>query len=83
MILSQKDNLFTGMRVGTICSGEQGGKPYTVDILMFDELDTEKSKWNSKGRHTIFNIAKKKAGFWPRLLKDTIKDAMVKVQENS
>ena len=51
-----------------------------VDITMFDELDVEKSKWNSKGRFTIFNIAKKKTGtFWPRLLKDTKKDATIKV----
>ena len=47
---------------------------------MFDEPDVEKSKWNSKGRFTIFNIAKKKTGiFWPRLLKDTKKDSTIQV----
>lgn len=48
---------------------------------MFDEVDVEKSKWNAKGRNTIFNIAKKKTGvFWPRLIKDTKKDQNIKVQ---
>jgi hypothetical protein len=48
---------------------------------MFDEVDVEKSKWNSKGRNTIFNIVKKKTGvFWPRLVKDTKKDSSIKVE---
>lgn len=49
---------------------------------MFDEIDVEKSKWNAKGRNAIFNIAKKKEGFWARILKDTKKDPMIKVGYN-
>lgn len=46
---------------------------------MYGPIDVEKSKWNAKGRNTIFNIAKKESGpYWPRLLKDTKKDHMVK-----
>ncbi len=57
---------------------------YVVDIQMFDEIDVENTKWNSKGRYVIFNIVKKKTGtFWPRLLKDTKKEATIKVNHTS
>ena len=53
---------------------------FVVDIQMFDEIDVEQTKWNSKGRYVIFSIIKKKSGpFWPRLLKDTKKEATIKV----
>ena len=62
-------------------SGVQGTKTFVADIVMFDEIDVEKSKWSAKGRNTIFNIAKKKTGtFWPRLLKDSKKDPTIKVK---
>lgn len=41
----------------------------------------EKSKWNAKGRNTIFSLAKKTSGpFWPRLTKDTKKDPNIKAR---
>lgn len=45
---------------------------------MFDEIDVDKSKWSANGRNVLINIAKKKAGFWTRITKDTKKDPTIK-----
>lgn len=50
-----------------------------VKFQLFDEIDTEKSKWSTKGRNVKFNIVKKKVGpFWPRLIKDEKKESTIK-----
>jgi len=40
---------------------DSNGKPYGFDMDLFDEVDVENSKWNTKGRNTILNIVKKNA----------------------
>jgi hypothetical protein len=35
------------------------GKVYGFDIDLFAEVDTEQSKWNTKGRHVICSLIKK------------------------
>jgi hypothetical protein len=43
---------------------------------LFDEVNVEESKWNTKGRNIIMNIVKKnqEAEHWPRLTKDKTKN---------
>lgn len=48
---------------------------------MFDEVDIEGSKWNTKGRNIIFNIIKKNQDkeYWPRLTKEKIKNPHINI----
>ena len=54
---------------------------YAFDIVLFDEVDVEQSKWNTKGRNIILNIVKKntEAEHWPRLTKDKIKNQHIQI----
>ena len=52
---------------------------YGFDIELHGELDTDKSKSNTKGRNVIFNLTKKNPGpFWSHLAKDSKKDPNIK-----
>eukprot|EP00826_Nyctotherus_ovalis_P054231 TRINITY_DN7090_c0_g2_i10.p1 TRINITY_DN7090_c0_g2~~TRINITY_DN7090_c0_g2_i10.p1 ORF type:complete len:206 (+),score=70.26 TRINITY_DN7090_c0_g2_i10:100-717(+) len=62
-----------------IYSGERDKVTYGFDIELHGELDIDKSKWNAKGRNTIFTLVKKNPGpFWPFLTKDSKKDPNIK-----
>jgi hypothetical protein len=47
----------------------------------FSAVNKAESKWNTKGRNTIFNISKedKDAEYWPRLFKDKAKNSRISV----
>ena len=40
-------------------SAESHGSTYGFDLELFGEVVVEDSKWNTKGRNIILNIAKK------------------------
>jgi hypothetical protein len=48
---------------------------------LYAEVDVESSKWNTKGRNIILNIAKKEEGDekWTRLTKDKAKNHHINV----
>lgn len=54
---------------------------YAFDIQLFDLVNVEASKWNTKGRNIILNIVKQNtdAEHWPRLTKDKIKNAQIQI----
>ena len=58
---------------------------YLLENQLFGEVDVENSKWNTKGRNTIVNVAKKEAGgeYWPRLTKSDKKDQTIKVAKHT
>jgi len=55
---------------------ESHNNVYGFDIQLFEEVDFEASKWNTKGRNIILNIVKKNLDqeYWPRLTKDKVKN---------
>ena len=55
---------------------ESHNNVYAFDIQLFEEVDMEASKWNTKGRNIILNIVKKnqEQEYWPRLTKDKVKN---------
>ena len=54
---------------------------YAFDIQLFDLVNVEASKWNTKGRNIILNIVKQnaEAEHWPRLTKDKVKNAHIQI----
>ena len=54
---------------------------YAFDIQLFDQVNVEASKWNTKGRNIILNIVKQnsEAEHWPRLTKDKVKNAHIQI----
>lgn len=60
---------------------ESHGNHYAFDIELFDEVDKESSKWNTRGRNIIFNITKKNKDKeqWPRLTKDKAKNPHIQI----
>lgn len=47
------------------------GKTYATELIFFNEINIEESKWNITGFHLQFNLVKKESGpHWVRLLKD-------------
>ena len=60
---------------------ESHNNVYAFDLQLFDEVDMEQSKWNTKGRNIILNIGKKntEAEHWPRLTKDKIKNSHIQI----
>ena len=57
---------------------------YSFDYQLFDEVNVEESKWNTKGRNIICSLAKKNvdAEYWPRLTKDKTKHQNVQIDWN-
>ena len=60
---------------------ESHSNVYGFDMQLFEEVDLEASKWNTKGRNIILNIVKKNADqeYWPRLTKDKIKNTHIQI----
>ena len=60
---------------------ESHSNVYGFDMQLFDEVDLEASKWNTKGRNIILNIVKKNPDqeYWPRLSKDKIKNTHIQI----
>ncbi|CDW90495.1 UNKNOWN [Stylonychia lemnae] len=54
---------------------------YAFDLGLFDQVDVEQSKWNTKGRNIILNISKKNTDtdHWPRLTKEKTKNAHIQI----
>jgi hypothetical protein len=54
---------------------------YGFDIVLFEAVNMEASKWNTKGRNIILNIVKADADadHWPRLTKDKVKNAHIQI----
>ena len=48
---------------------------------LFAEIDVEDSKWNTKGRNIILNLAKKQPeeDYWPRLQKEKVKNNLIAI----
>ena len=78
-ILNLKEDSHIG-KGGNDLSGIRSDVTYGFDLELNGEIDVDKSKWNAKGRNTIFNLAKKNPGpFWPYITKDGKKDPNIKV----
>ena len=60
---------------------ESHGHPYGFDLTLFEAVDLEASKWNTKGRNIIMNIVKANpdSDHWPRLTKDKIKNTHIQI----
>lgn len=58
---------------------ESHGHVYGFDLTLFDAVNLEESKWNTKGRNIILNIVKANtdASYWPRLTKEKIKNSHI------
>ena len=39
--------------------GESGGKKYAFELELFEQVNTEESKWNKTGFHLLFVLEKK------------------------
>jgi len=48
-------------------------KEYIVDIVFFDDIVVEGSKWAVHGKHTQFVLKKKESKFWTRLTQSSTK----------
>ncbi len=55
---------------------ESHNHQYGFDLQLYDAVNVEDSRWNTKGRNIILNIVKqnKEAEHWPRLTKEKIKN---------
>ena len=63
--------------------GTDGTKNYSFDIELFDEIDTENSKYTLDTRNIFLNLKKKKAGdYWPRLTKEKVKYHWIEIDWN-
>lgn len=73
-------NVFAFVNI-IIFRAESHNNLYAFEIQLFDEVDVDQSKWNTKGRNIILNIAKKNtdAEHWPRLTKDKIKNSHIQI----
>lgn len=47
--------------------------------MLFDAVNVDQSKWNTKGRNIILNIVKQNtdAEYWPRLQKEKVKNTRI------
>lgn len=64
-----------------MCRAESHGHAYGFDLTLFDQVNMEQSKWNTKGRNIILNIVKAntEAEYWPRLTKDKVKNSHIQI----
>jgi hypothetical protein len=60
---------------------ESSQKKYGFKLELFEEVDTEQSKWSKTGFHMLFVLQKKNsnAAFWPRLVKGKEKNQYIQV----
>lgn len=54
---------------------------YAFDLQLFEQVNVDASKWNTKGRNIILNIVKQNtdAEHWPRLTKDKVKNSHIQI----
>ena len=63
--------------------GTDGTKNYSFEIELYDEIDTENSKYTLDTRNIFFNLKKKKSGdYWPRLTFDKVKFHWIEIDWN-
>lgn len=61
-------------------SANSHGDHYELDLELYGEISTEKSKWKVSGRSIDLNIERKESGeFWPRLTKSNQKNRQISV----
>ncbi|EFC47321.1 co-chaperone p23 domain-containing protein [Naegleria gruberi] len=61
-------------------SATGGENKYELELELFGEINTEKSKWKVSGRSIDLNIERTESGeFWPRLTKSNIKNRNIAV----
>jgi hypothetical protein len=75
--ISLKDNVLA-------FEGEDKEKTYGFSHKLFAEIDEEKSKWNTKGRHIICTLYKKDtdASFWTRITEEKTKNHKIQADFN-
>ena len=58
---------------------ESHGHLYGFDFALFDAVNMDESRWNTKGRNIILNISKANpdAEYWPRLTKEKVKNTHI------
>ena len=58
---------------------ESHGHLYGFDFALFDAVNMDESRWNTKGRNIILNIAKANPDneYWPRLTKEKVKNTHI------
>ena len=63
--------------------GTDGTKNYSFEIELYDEIDTENSKYTLDTRNIFLNLKKKKSGdYWPRLTFDKVKFHWIEIDWN-
>ena len=63
--------------------GTDGTKNYSFEIELYDEIDTENSKYTLDTRNIFLNLKKKKSGdYWPRLTFDKVKFHWIEIDLN-
>jgi len=63
-----------------LVSANSEGNHYELNLELFGEIITEKSKWKVTGRMIELNIERKEQGeFWPRLTKSKEKNSNISV----
>jgi hypothetical protein len=62
-------------------SGSSNSLNYAFDFELFDEINTQESKWNKTGFHLLIVLAKKDTAkhFWPRLTKSAVKNQYIQI----
>ena len=62
-------------------TGDSEGKSYALNFELFEEVNSEGSKWTKTGYHLFFVLDKKnhEAPFWTRLIKPTAKNQYIQV----
>ena len=61
---------------GLVFAGKSNGKSYALDLEFFADVEKEGSVWNVLPQSIQMKLSKKdkEAEFWPRLLKDKVKE---------
>ena len=63
--------------------GTDGTKNYSFEIELYDEIDTENSKYTLDTRNIFLNLKKKKEGaYWPRLTSEKVKYHWIEIDWN-
>ena len=62
--------------------GENPSSHFAAELQLHGAVNVDESKWNTKGRNIIMNVAKKEgddSDFWPRLTKEKMKHPHIHV----
>lgn len=63
-------------------SAVSNGEKFAFDMVLYDKVIKEESKWNTKGRNVFLSISKKdkeQEEWWPRLTKEKIKNPLITI----